>query len=58
MAHIYIESPNPAVEVKAKIEPPPSWNPIVAPKKVYDVQPEYMYAQNPNLAAMNRMTMR
>jgi hypothetical protein len=52
--HIYIEARNVAVEPKPKITPPPYWNPMVAPKRIYDVEPVYSFAQNPNIKAMNR----
>jgi hypothetical protein len=53
-SHVYVESPNPEVSVKPQIQPPMGWNPMVAPKKVFDMPINYGYQRNPNLQAMNR----
>lgn len=51
---VYIQSANPSYEDKPKMAPPAGWNPLVAPKLVFNNGAKFSYERNPNLVAMNR----
>jgi hypothetical protein len=53
-AHMFVESPNPEVVIKPQIQAPAGWNPIVEPKKVFEIPVNFNYVVNPNIGAMNR----
>lgn len=52
---IFVETTTPAVSVKPQIQPPAGWNPMVGPKKAFEIPINYAYMKNPNLHAMNRL---
>jgi hypothetical protein len=51
---VYIQAANPTYEDKPKMNPPAGWNPIVAPKLVFNTGAKFNYERNPKLVAMNR----